>query len=81
MYLEHLTDIHSRRHAHRVQHDVERRSVREERHILGREYARDDALVSVTTRHLVSDRDLALLRDINADDLVDSGRELVGRVA
>ena len=77
MYLEHLTYIHSGRHAHRVEDDVERSSVRKERHILGRKYSRNDALVSVAARHLVADRNLTLLSDIDTDDLVHSGRKLI----
>ena len=34
MRLEHLPDVHARRNAERVQHDIDRRAVRQERHIL-----------------------------------------------
>ena len=81
VYLEHLTDVHSGRYAQRVQNDVERTAVLEERHVLLRQDARNDTLVAVAARHLIADRDLALLRDINADDHVDTGRQLVAVLA
>ena len=57
---EHLTDVHAGRHAQRIQHDVHRRSVRQERHVFFRHDPRDDALVAVAARHLVTDGQLAL---------------------
>jgi hypothetical protein len=36
MGFEDLTDVHARRHAQRVQHDVDRRAVLEERHVFDR---------------------------------------------
>ncbi len=39
--------------------------------------AGDDALVAVTAGHLIADGDLPLLGDIDADDLVDTGGQLV----
>ena len=73
VYLEHLSDVHSGRYAQRVQHDVKRSTVRQERHILLTENSGNDTLVAVTTRHLIADRDLSLLCDVNADLLVNSG--------
>ena len=40
MRLEDLPDVHARRHAQRVEHDIDRRPVREERHVLLRQDAR-----------------------------------------
>ena len=77
MHLEHLTDVHTGRHAQRVEHDVERRAVRQVRHILTREDAGHDTLVAVAACHLVADGDLTLLRDVHAHDLVDTGGHLV----
>ena len=37
----------------------------------------DDALVAVAAGELVTVLDLALLRDVHADQLVDAGRQLV----
>src|ERR1051325_2666377 len=53
--LENLTDVHARRHAQRIQNDLDRRSIRQVRHVFFRKDACDDALVSVTTGHLVAD--------------------------
>ena len=75
--LEDLADVHTRGNAQGVQDDVQRRAVGQIGHILTRENARDDALVAVAAGHLVADRDLALLRDVDADDLVDAGIHLV----
>ena len=77
MRLQDLTDVHTRRNAERVQHDIDRRAVRQERHVLLAHDARDDTLVPVTAGHLVADRDLALLRDIDAHEAVDAGRQFV----
>ena len=77
MHLEHLTDVHTGRHAQRVEDDIERRAVRQVRHILAREDAGHDTLVAMAAGHLVADGDLTLLRDVDAHDLVDAGRHLV----
>ena len=73
MCLEHLPDVHARGHAQRVQDDVHRRAVRGEGHVLHRQYARDDALVAVASGELVANADLAVLRNIDAHELVDAG--------
>ena len=49
----------------------------EERHVLGRQDLRDDALVAVPAGELVAVLDLALLGDVDPDELVDAGRQLV----
>ncbi len=77
MDFKHLTDVHSGRNAERVKHDVERSSVFKERHILLRKNSRNNALVTVTSCHFVSDGNSSSLREINADDLVRRGRKLV----
>ena len=81
MALEHLADVHPARHAERVQDDVDRGAVGEERHVLDRQDLRDDALVAVAAGELVALGDLALLGDVDADQLVDARRQLVGVVA
>src|SRR5262245_5872168 len=75
--LEDLTDVHPRRHAERVEHDLDGRAVRHVRHVLLGEDAGDDALVAVAAGHLVADRELALHRDEDLDHLDDAGGELV----
>ena len=80
MDLEHLTDVHTGRYAQGVQNDIQRSTVGQEGHILDRQNAGDNALVTVAARHLIADRDLALLRQIAADDLVHAGLQLIAAV-
>jgi hypothetical protein len=75
--LQHLADVHARRHTDRVQHDLDRPAVREVGHVLQRHDARDDALVAVATGHLVAFADLALLGDRDPHHHVHVGRQLV----
>ena len=75
--LEDLPDVHAARHAERIEHDVHRLAVRQERHVLFRHDAGDDALVAVAARHLVADRDLALLGQVDLHELDHAGRQLV----
>ena len=75
--LEDLPDVHARRHAEGIEHDLDRRAVRQVRHVLLGEDPADDALVAVAAGHLVADLELALHRDEDLDGLVDAGRELV----
>ena len=53
--LEDLTDVHAGRDAQRVQHDVDRRAIRQERHVFLAHDARDDTLVTVAACHLIAD--------------------------
>ena len=76
--LEDLTDVHSRRHAERVEHDVDRTAVGEERHVLLGDDASNDTLVAVTSGHLVADRDLTLLGQIHLHELDHARRQFVG---
>ena len=75
--LEDLPDVHAARHAERVEHDVDRPAVGEERHVLLGHDARDDALVAVAAGHLVADRDLALLGQVDLHELDHARRQLV----
>ncbi len=74
---EHLAEVHAARHAERVEDDLDGRAVRQVRHVLDRHDPRDDALVAVASGHLVALGDLSLLGDVDADQLVDAGRQLV----
>src|SRR3954470_19356071 len=68
--LEDLADVHAARHAERVQQDVDGAPVLEERHVLlGHDFG-NDALVAMAAGELVALRDLALLRDVDADEFV-----------
>ena len=77
MHFQHLTDIHTRRNAQRIQNDVQRRAVRKERHILRRKNSGNDAFVSVPASHFIADRDFSFLGDIHTDHFVDAGRQIV----
>ena len=81
MGLEHLAEVHPGRHTQRVQDDVDRRAVGQERHVLLGQDRRDDALVPVAAGELVAVGDLALLGHVDADQLVHAGRQLVAVVA
>src|SRR5262245_33806947 len=59
--LQDLADVHSTGHTERVEDDVDRGAVLQERHVLDRQHLGDDALVAVTTGQLVAVGDLALL--------------------
>ena len=75
--LKNLTDIHSGRNAQRVKNDVKRCTVLKERHILLRKNTGNNALISVTACHLITDGKLTLLSDVAANNLVYAGAELV----
>jgi len=75
--LEDLSQIHTRRHTHRVQHQVDRATVSQERHILLTHNLRDNTLVTVTTGKLITNLDLTLLCDIDFGHLQDTGRQLI----
>ncbi len=53
----------------------------QERHILLREDAGNNALVAVAAGHLIADGNFTLLCDIDADDLIDAGGHLVAVLA
>ena len=69
---EDLTEVHTRGHTHRVEHQVYRTSVLEERHILGTYDLGNDTLVTVTTSELVAHLNLTLLGDIDLGHLQDA---------
>src|SRR5690554_2001278 len=69
MGLEDLTDVHPRRYAQRVEHDVHRHAVLVVRHVFHRHDDRDDTLVTMTAGHLVTGLDAALDSQVDLDDL------------
>ena len=77
MGLQDLADVHTTRNAERVEHDLDRRAVRQVRHVLLGQDPRDHALVAVATGHLVADLELALHGDVDLDHLDDARRQLV----
>src|SRR6516165_8571575 len=79
--LQDLADVHPARDAERVEHDVHRGAVLEERHVLHRQDLRDHALVPVPAGQLVAVGDLALLGHVHPDQLVHARRQLVAVLA
>ena len=77
MRFQHLADVHARGNAQRVQHNVHRRPVRQEGHVLLGDNLGHDTLVSVAARHLVADGKFAFRRDVNLDRLDDAGVHFV----
>ena len=72
-----LPHIHAAWHTKRVEHDVNRRTVLQIGHILDRIDFGNDALVTVSARHLVTRLQLALNRNKDLDHLHDARRQLV----
>src|SRR5262249_25733894 len=63
MGLQDLSHVHSAGNAQRIEHDVDRRAVFEERHVLGGHDLRHDTLIAMTAGHLVARLDLSLHGD------------------
>src|SRR5262249_31087312 len=74
-------DVHAVRHPQRVEDDIHRSAVGQERHVLDGQHAAGHPLVAVAPRHLVARADLALLRDRDPHQLVDPRRQLVAPLA
>ena len=77
MHLEHLTHVHPRGHAQRVQADVARRAVGHVRHVLDRNDLRHHALVAVAAGHLVAGLQAALDGQVDLDHLEHARGQLV----
>jgi len=77
--LQNLPDVHARRHAQRVQHDVDRGAVRHVRHVLDRNDGGDHALVAVPSRHLVARLNAALDREVHLHHLEHARGQIVAR--
>ena len=74
MNFQHLTDVHTGRHAQGVQHDVQGGAVGQEGHILLGQNPGNNTLVAVTAGHLIAHADLPLLGDDSTrTDLVTPG--------
>ena len=73
VHFKNLSDIHTGRNAQGIEHDIQRCTVIQERHIFLRQNAGNNALVTVTARHFIADGNLTFLRDIATDNLVDTG--------
>ena len=77
MHFQNLTDIHTGGNTQGIEHDVQRRTVIQERHILLRQDAGNNALVTVAARHFIADGNLAFLRDIATDNFIDTGAQFI----
>ena len=77
MHFENLTDVHTARHAERIQANVHRTTVCHVGHILNRADLGNHTLVTVAARHLVTGLQAALLSDKDLDHLQNSGRQFV----
>ena len=78
VHFQNLTDVHTRRNTQRVQHDLQRRAIGQEGHVLLAQDAGNDTLVAVTARHLVTDGNLTLLGDVDANHLLYGRGQLIG---
>ena len=78
MDFQYLSDVHTGRNAQRIQDDIQRCAVGQERHILLRKDTGNNTLVTMASGHLVTDRNFSLLSDIAADYHVDTRRKFVG---
>src|SRR5271157_4488429 len=75
--LKDLAHVHTTRHTQRIQNDLHRRAVFEVRHVLFRQDARDNALVSVAPGHLVAHAQLAFHGDVNLHQLDHARRKFI----
>ena len=67
MHFQHLTNVHTRRNAQGVQHDVHGSAVGHVRHVFHRGDLGDHTLVTVAAGHLVTGLQAALDRDVDLD--------------
>ena len=72
MVFKQLTNIHTRRYTQRIQDNVNWRTVCQVRHVLNRQNARNNTLVTMTTRKLVALLNLTLLSNKNANEFVNT---------
>ena len=77
MHFQHLTDVHTRRHAQRVQYDVNGCTVGHVRHVFHWSDLGDHTLVTVATGHLVTGLQAALDRNVDLDHLQHACGQLV----
>ncbi|ETC89470.1 hypothetical protein XHC_0993 [Xanthomonas hortorum pv. carotae str. M081] len=77
MHFQNLADVHTRRHAERVQHDVDRLAGGHVRHVLDRHDVGDHTLVAVAACHLVTRLDAALHCQEHLDHLQHARCEVV----
>ena len=77
---QHLTDIHTRGNTQGVEHNIQRRTIGQEGHILLGQDPGDNTFVSMASRHLVTNGDFSALGDIASYHHVNAGFEFIGVV-
>ena len=77
MNFKYLSDVHTGRHTQRIQHDIQRPSVRQVRHILCRQHTGNNTLVTMTSGHLIPNGNLSLLGDIDTYCLINARRQFI----
>ena len=76
MNFEYLTDVHTTGDAQRVEDDIDGGAVFHEGHVLDGEDFGNNTLVTVAACQLIADGDLALLGNVDADQLVDAAGQV-----
>ncbi len=79
--LQYLSQVHTGWYSKRIQHYVNRGSVRHIRHVLLRHNPGDDTLVSMSSTHFVSDIYFSLGCYIYPDHLIYARRQLIAVVS
>ena len=77
MSLQNLTNVHTRRHAQWVQYNIHWSTVWQERHILFTHNAGNYTLVTMTTGHLITNRNLTLLGNVDTNHLIYTRVQLI----
>ncbi len=77
VHFQHLTQIHTARHAQRIQHDLQGSTVGQERHVLFTEDPGHNTLVAVTACHLIAHGNLPLLCQVDTNHLIHAGGHFV----
>src|SRR5574344_990970 len=77
MYFQNLSNIHTARYAQRIQYDLYRFAIRQERHILTRQNTGYNALVTMTTGHLIAFGNLTFLYNMNSNLLIYSRWQII----
>ena len=80
MHFKHLTDVHTGRHAERVQNDVGGTTVGHVRHVFNRADLGDHTLVTVTAGHLVARLQTTAFGDVHLDHLEHARGQFVAAV-
>src|SRR5688572_10043999 len=72
-----LSQVHTARHAQRIQYDINRCPIFQERHVFMTNDLGNDTFVTMTTRHLISHFQLTFYSEINFCKLQHSCRQLI----